>query len=310
MRPIQVGHIIALMTVVSLAATSTARATTILDQDFENNLLDSSGNSNNASATGTSFSTNIFGSPVPRTGSPNTRSLELANTAGNTQAVDYLTVAHDSSLNLAGGSFTIEGWVQLDEFASTSTRRYYLTQKKDIGDTDDLASYTFIARMGNIGVEADRQKLAFEMGDGSGGTQRVVSNLFINDSDWHHISVALDGTNGNVRFTLDDQTADTHAAAINTSNLFDNSDLLYIGAHPTPPNAALTTVNHGFDGRIDELRISNVFLPESQLLAVPEPATVNSAAAAVIVLCSFLAWAARRRRLLNRPTLRRHRNAK
>mgnify|MGYP002623847610 FL=1 len=136
---------------------------------FESNLLDASGNGNTGSHPPTpAFSTNVFGTSVPRNGLSNTRSLNLANSAGNVQALDYMTVADDPSLDIATGSFTIEAWIRLDEFAPTSTRRYYVAQKKDIGDKDGLASYTFIARLGNIGSAGDEQKLALEFGDGVG----------------------------------------------------------------------------------------------------------------------------------------------
>jgi len=281
---------------------ATAAAETVAYWRFENDLLDISGHGNDASATGTTFSADVFGSPVPQNGFTNLQSLQLANDAGNVEAVDYLTVPHDASLNIATGGFTLEAWVQLDDFAVGDTRRYYVAQKKDIGDKDGLASYSFIARMGNIADAADEQKLALELGDGVGpdGTiQRIVSDLLINDDQWHHVSVALHGTTGDVRFTLDDQV-DLHAAAVNLANLHDNTDDLYIGAHPTPPNPKGTTVNHGFAGGIDELRISNTYLTESQLLAaVPEPSAVTLAAAGAALGCLLLTFhmrAGRRKR--------------
>ena len=70
----------------------------------------------------------------------------------------------------------------------------------------------------------------------------------------------------------------------------DNDAPLYIGAHPTSVNASFPDgANHGFRGGIDELRISNVYLAESQLMVVPEPASLALGAVGILI-AALLIW--------------------
>lgn len=279
-----------------------ADATTIAYWRFENNLDDETTVNDATHPSGASLPTDIFGSPVPRTGAVNTQSLEFANPTSTVppvpSATDYLQVAHSSSLNIATGSFTIEAYVKLDQAGANSIRQY-LVQKNSIGAGDEGSSFIFMAKAGSLLPDGPNQSsLALALHDGVtdavANENYIFSSLGINDNNWHHISVALDRSTGDVRFTLDG-LADLQPGAA-TGSLFDGQDNmspLFIGAHPTASGA--TPINHGFDGYIDELRISDEFLATNQLLAVPEPSAVVTLVTGIVLLLAWRRWRRRGR---------------
>ena len=154
-----------------------------------------------------------------------------------------------------------------------------------------------MAKAGNLPDAPNDYAMAIGLPDGTSANM-IYSSLGLAispDNDWHYMSVAVDRVNGDVRFVLDNQV-DLQLGVLNDPMTdysgIDNNDPLYIGAHPAPfdpvnrPNSA----NWGFDGNIDELRISNTFLAESELLVVPEPATIALAIAGVVAL-GVITWA-------------------
>ena len=267
----------------------TGRAATVAYWKFDGGFLDLSGNGNTAIATGTSFTSDVFGTPIPRTGSANTSSLDLNNSFSfsppSPAAIDYLSVPHDTSLDIATGSFTIEAWVRLDESGSDPAR-YYVAQQKDGSSTDPFSSFIFMAKVGGVRSSGDQSVMGLGLPDES-STNMIYSTLGFPgavDNDWHYISVAVDRPSGDVRFVLDDQVELLSGAASSLTGM-NNGETLYIGAHSTGSGA-----NHGFAGGIDELRISNTFLPESQLLVVPEPATIAGAVIGLFVLTLLIGY--------------------
>ena len=294
----------AMLSAVALALlVAPASAATIGYWRFESNLLDSSGNGNDAAATGTTYSTNVFATPVPATASANAQSLQLDNPLAFTgeNAPHYWKVAHDPSLNIATGSFTIEAWVRLNESGSDPMRQY-IVHKKDHTASDAASSFFFMAKAGNLlPGTSDQSVMALGLPDGT-TTHMIYSTLGLSgvaDNDWHHMSVAVDRSSGNVRFTLDDQVdLQTSVAAVTSHPGWNNSDPLFIGAHPATftasrPNGA----NWGLYGGVDELRISDTYLSTSQLLAVPEPTSLALAAVGALLFVGWIAFSARRRQM-------------
>lgn len=245
------------------------------EDDLSDGAEDESPNANDATAVGPTPSSSVFGSPVPHNGEPNIQSLRLDNGDDADPALHYLELPDNpnGSLDIATGSFTIEAWVRLDTFGAVPSREY-LVHKKSTGNVDGAASFTFYARAGTIGGpggSVDSPKLMLELHDtGHAALGRIYSDLELPDFDWHFISVALDATTDDVRFTLDHESPDVKSAAGITRK--DNDQSLFIGAHAAP--MIDDPPNQGFDGHIDELRISNEFLPVSQLLNAPEPSAV------------------------------------
>ncbi len=179
--------------------------------------------------------------------------------------------------------------MRLDESGSDPVR-YYVAQQKDGTSTDPFSSFIFMAKVGGVRSTGDQSVMGLGLPDGS-STNMIYSTLGfpgISDNGWHYISVAVERPSGDVRFVLDDQVELLSGAASSFAGI-NNGETLFIGAHSTGSGA-----NHGFAGGIDELRISNTFLPESQLLVVPEPATLSAAALGMMIL-ALLIWRAKRR---------------
>ncbi|QNN21065.1 LamG domain-containing protein [Planctomycetales bacterium ZRK34] len=208
------------------------------------------------------YSSDVFGAEVPRTTEPNSLSLDFER--GEFQ---YVQVADDASLDFGDSSFTIEAWVKLESLAGgAATNQHLLWKKVASGVTDANLDYgVVIAAAGNYGASANGE-LMLNQGNGSSAKQ-VGSGLFLNDtSDWHYLSVAFDADNDLVRFVLDGQVS----TVANTFTAAANAGELIIGGHFDGGGA----LNNRFDGLIDELRISNEFLPYDSLLSVPTPAAL------------------------------------
>ena len=167
----------------------------------------------------------------------------------------YLQVPDsDRAINFGAVPFTIEAWVQLsslptsNNFAGTMP----VAMKKVIGASDTELDYMFLAAAGNYGDGTNFDHIAVHLGNGP-----VISSLSIPDTEWHHISVAVDPANNTVRFTLDDQV-DTQI--LNTFGRPNNGPLI-IGAHFN----SNSQIDSAFDGCIDEFSITDSFLSLGQI---------------------------------------------
>ena len=251
-------------------------------------VLDETANDNDGTASGTSgatavYTSDVFGSFVPLTGSPNGLALDFER--DNKQ---ILTVADDDSLDFGPtDAFTLEAWVKLETLASDVTesnyrRQYVMHKKSSAGLSDNAVNYALLA------ASEAGSGLRLQLGNGTANTY-VGSSLGITDYDWHYISVAFDPVNDVVRFVLDDATQTINGITFAPAA---NDGELTIGGH-YPSSGTLE--DWTFDGMIDEIRISSGFLAEDDLLvnAVPEP---SSWALTAIGLLGLAAGAMQRRR--------------
>ncbi len=279
-----------------------ARAATVLYHRYDGDagasdgvtataISDSSGAPLNPSSsiTGTpTYSSNVFGTPIPQTGASNALSLDLERSA-----TDYYSVADAASLDFAGGSaFTIEGWVRLETLANTDgTTRQMLALKKSGSNSDNALNYGFMVQRGTNGAGtsgittgSDANSLGLLLGNGTSWSG-YYSTLKITDTNWHYVSVRFDDTTNTATFNLDG-ASQTLSGTV-TQSIAANSLDLTVGAHMNSSGV----IDFSFDGRIDELRISNTFLADNELLnAVPEPS------AAALLGLGLLGFLARRRR--------------
>jgi choline-sulfatase len=233
---------------------------------FEDDLTDYFPFSNDGTATnGPLFSTDVPNADDYVVGAPNTRSLDLEQ-----DSQQYLQVPDAASLDFDNAPFTIEAWVKLEtlpvgvDAASTMP----LVQKKVIGEGDAGLNYMFLAAAGSYGNATTYSNLALHL-----GTSFITSTLAIPDTNWHHISVALDPVTDTLRFTMDDQVDTQSTTATGTAN----AGPLVIGAH----HNASSTVDSSFDGLIDELSITDGFMVLAELqplqgIPAPEPSRVRS----------------------------------
>ncbi|MBK1831877.1 sulfatase-like hydrolase/transferase [Verrucomicrobiaceae bacterium R5-34] len=227
---------------------------------FENNLTDSLPYGNHGSGS----SLPAFSATVPNAtdyvlGASNTASLDFEQDDQN-----YVQVADNRALDFGANPFTIEAWVKFESMptGNDAASAMPVVMKKPTNTNDTNLDYMFLAAAGNYGSSTSYNCLALHL-----GSQLIISTLAIPDTEWHHISVAVDPATNTVRFTLDSQT-DTQTISSTGSS---NDGPLIIGAHFTSSGV----IDSAFDGLIDELSITDGFLASSELqplAAVTTPA--------------------------------------
>ncbi|MCH2145754.1 MAG: hypothetical protein MK082_11510, partial [Phycisphaerales bacterium] len=208
---------------------------------------------------------------IPATGLPNTASLRFDGVGR------IVTDLYNAYTSFVPNSFTIEAWVRLEALATApnAASRQYLVMKKETASSDDETEYSMLVQAGNI-----RQGSAASYGKSSGFTGReiammfgectrrwaVISNLEINDNDWHHVSVAVDFSGGKIRFGLDGIFEEVE---IEVPGVCDRIGPFYIGSRRNADNV----FNQNLVGLIDEFRISHGIRPTWTLLHAPPPGT-------------------------------------
>jgi len=219
------------------------------------------------------------GTVIPVDGTPNTLSLGIARASGQ-----YVEVPHDPSISFGNNPFTLEAFVKLATPSTNSVAgRQYVMLKKAIGEADTKADYGLLATAGDIGGASRYANLCLALGKGTGGTawSPILSDLAITDTDWHSISAAFDPDTNLVRFVLDG-VVDYQSTAFVPG---ENTGSLVLGGHFD----ASGTLAPGFNGWLDEVRISSRYLEYGELLGIPEPTSMA-------LLGLGLAALARRRR--------------
>jgi hypothetical protein len=209
--------------------------------------------------------------PVPQTAEANAQSLELGGDG-------YVTIPDTvGALTMGDRSFTLEGWVKLDDLSDTSStdERQYLFQKKALDANDATIDYAFLVQRGVIDISPSYGKtsgftgrelvLVFANGGGPWG---ITSTLEIDDLEWHHVSVAFDAEQDRVRFGLDDRF---ETVAFNDYTHWTNSGPLTVGAHTNASGVYKMFLR----GTADELRIRHGVVPEAQLLRSASPVDCN-----------------------------------
>ncbi len=234
-------------------------------------VLDSGPNGLDGMPTDASRVSEVAVDPVPQLVEVNLQSLELG---GN----GFVTVPDPSDvLSMGNQSFTLEGWVKLDDLSNTTSvdERQYLFQKKSLSAGDVAADYAFLVQRGLLeispiygktaGITGRELTLVFGNGSSSWG---VTSNLQIRDLEWHHVSVAYNAEDDEVRFGLDG-AFDT--ISFNSNGHTTNTGPLTIGSHTN----ASGDHNMFLRGTADEVRIRTGFIPEAELLRSASPRDCN-----------------------------------
>ncbi|MCH2162726.1 MAG: PA14 domain-containing protein, partial [Phycisphaerales bacterium] len=233
--------------------------------------FDSGPNNLQATSGNVQASADVPVNPIPRSSRDNLSSLDNGG-------VGRLEVVDDGSLSLIDTRFTSEAWIQLDQLAPdavNSSSRQWLFMKKN-PTSDGRIEWAVLVQGGNIADSCDLgvfgkqgpytgRELVFVAAAGSdSGTQKwcVVSEVEINDNDWHHISVAFDPNRSEVRFSIDGvlDIQPFESRAVNP-----NSHPLCIAAHRNGEG----NWNQQLKGRIDEVRIRRGLPLQDTMLNVP-----------------------------------------
>lgn len=249
-------------------------------------VLDETANNNDGSGVNTpTYSSSVFGTPVPNTGAPNTLSMDFERANS-----ERILVPDSSSLDFGDTSFTLEAFVNFETAPGgndSSTRQYVFLKKGPAAAPDTQSDYGLVFASGGEFGAANAGELVFQQGNG-GSVNFVKSGLTLTDTtEWHYVSAAFDAANNEVRFIIDDQTstvANTFAASANNLSLM-------IGAHVNA-GATFTT----FDGLIDEARISSGVVPLDELLNAAATATAPEPSACLLVVIAVAGLCLPRRR--------------
>lgn len=255
---------------------------------------------------GPTQSSSVGQNPVNYTNAANIGSLNLDFTA----PADHLAVAHHASLSFGNNPWTIEAYLSLDSVPNSLSAGMWIAHKKDAAN-DGFTDYGFLIS-GNRGNfippvnPGDPGTVNYDNGSyvNSGRNLQVefgnnISNQFtafrsvleVPTTGWAHVSAAYDG-NQTVRFTLDLNLADDLVdftetiVASGSVTPVANSGSLFVGAKKNATNGPA----QGFDGLLDEVRISGGVVPVNQLLTVPEPS------GALLALVGAVGLVLRRRR--------------
>lgn len=170
--------------------------------------------------------------------------------AANTHSIDleldseqYLTASDSGSLSVQG-DLTLEAYVK---FETVNTANTIISKKNNTGASDDFESYSMIATKAGANT-------IVEFRGSTGNTTPVSTNLdwltgsYPNTGQWYHIAVTRNKAGGEVKLYVDGTLKDTNTG-FTTSNLFNSTGQLHIGAYKVPGQTDF------FDGLVDEVRI-------------------------------------------------------
>ena len=189
-----------------------------------------------------------------QSGGVNIASLRFVNAGlpANTNANDGGCATVPDSPLLRGTNLTVEAFVKVGRRVN-----YPLIAGKRRADSSGTSWNLDMDNTGKPRVRIDCQPLG--TGSGSGWNQSWTSAVAIEDGKWHHLAFTYAHTNRAVKLYVDYVL---RASGNSFSNLVYDTCELRVGQGAG---------GRAFDGRIDELRISDSTLSPDQFMTVSEP---------------------------------------
>ncbi|MDF3131210.1 PEP-CTERM sorting domain-containing protein [Kiritimatiellaeota bacterium B1221] len=264
---------------IGLSAALHLSAATILHYQFEDSpgfLNDSSGNNHSLSNSGSmSQVASPFTNPVPQTGDSN---LEAAQNSGSA----YLSTSDSASFT--SNTFTLEAFFHANNYGGSST-------------------LVIAGQFGSGGAYVDERSFAisttsnkFRLLLSSTGSETAIYDDFTLTNGHYYYAAAsvdiLDSGDSAITFYLKDLTADTALQVVNKSKAdkFTGNDTLSGPLFNSDAPFSIAATGQGganFVGTVDEVRLSNTRLSESELLVIPEPSSLLLLSAAFGALLMF-----------------------
>jgi hypothetical protein len=230
-----------------------------------------------------------------KSGLPNTLALDFIRQPGANDDLFTLHADGEHGKGLAkninngiiapGGGITVEGafnTTSLLDFQAIIAKEGRPGLGRGLGFIENLPTFAVKTRPPGNPNDFRQGRLQVEMWDGAGNLTDIVSNNTLNVDQWYYFAVVSDGTAGTVSLWLDSNDGNGYLLQGSPNPI---SGALYQGPDPQNPNWDNSwTVGRGqfgggvadfFDGRIDEVRITNSALSPSQFLfAPPDPSGV------------------------------------
>jgi len=243
-------------------------------------LEDSSGNANDLVAYDNPTQTSAFFSPVPATGASNSfaAALDGSNDVNPpadpaNKLVDKLRLTEGTAGNLPTDDFTVEAFVSIDDVSQFNT----ILSQFD-GAASQRAWRLFINNSPlNMQVDASGNNTSGEAGI-------AASGISLNSTDDFYIAASVEFVDADSGGTANDAQITFYVQNLTTGDpLQTSTDVVNnIGTSLFNSNAAFTIggqdedidANKPFVGDIDEVRLSDTVLSQSELLIVPEPASL------------------------------------
>lgn len=206
----------------------------------------------------------LFSPFIPLTGESNTGSVRSYVNGSGDDGI-FGTASYSSTLDT--NSITVEFWMRTTENDAGFVAR--TTSSSEAGEGGTLSSGFRIVDPNNVRVNFWTSTLA----GGSTTSVTLTSGVSVNDGNWHYIAFRFNSATGDADLWLDGGVVATYDGP-------SNRRLWYGSGSPSPQviigyrmdgNPANTT------GTLDEIRFSNVYLPDEELLIVPEPSVIVGA---------------------------------
>ncbi|MFA5743166.1 MAG: LamG domain-containing protein, partial [Candidatus Paceibacterota bacterium] len=165
---------------------------------------------------------------------------------------EYINISDNASLEL-GNKITIEAWIYPDSIAN-GTRRQIITKRDSSSDycTFELWLRYVTGESANKRLEAGFAK----SGPGWIGSARGGS---VNTGEWNYVGITHDASiSGSINFLINGTVIESDDDDTGTGTRLDNAEPIRIG-YPG--------FDYALDGKIDEIRISNVIRSASWIKA-------------------------------------------
>lgn len=228
----------------------------------------------------------LFADFVPVTGDPNTGSLRSFVNGDSTDGI-FGSAAYSSTID--SRSITVEFWAR-----TTETEAGMVARTLDPGQSGETGSIDNGFRI----VEPQNVRVDFWVSLNNGNNPTLItltSGVAINDGEWHYIAFRYNNSNGVGELIIDGEVV----ASVDGTN---NRRLWYGAGDPEPG----VHIGYRMDGNpnnntgtLDEIRFSDVSIPDEELLIVPEGTTFWPMA----FLCAFVAFGWVHQEIRRRNTL-------
>ncbi|MEX1087837.1 MAG: LamG domain-containing protein [Phycisphaeraceae bacterium] len=203
-----------------------------------------------------------FPTPVPGNGLPNAESASFGGAGHFTAA--------DNALFSVGSQFTIEAFISSSDYSTTAAQ---ILAAQYAASSNNRAWHFSLTTGGVL-------RLGLSSG-GTGATEvTTLSPYTLDDGDDYYVAAVFDGTlaeANRITFYIKNLTDNgpilSQAASSAISSVFDSITSFTIGG-AVDMSAGGGNRNDRFTGAMDEVRWSNSALTQSQLLIIPEPASL------------------------------------